>query len=185
LAWLWFNDLWWAAALIAIGASLAGWLAKELGTALLPGRPRWAVDALEWWILTPGAIAAAAAAVVVIVTVELTVPEGTATTTKELVGALSTGLTAFVTAAFISWAGDEKDSKLGSEIRKIFFTKYKRAPKAGEPRQAGVHYFATESAGERWVYSDKFGGIEGWGGDARRKRADEIAKELRSGASNG
>lgn len=164
--------------LTAAAACAAGLIAKEIGTALLPDRPRQAVDALEWWILTPGAFAATAAAVVVIVAVETTVPKGTATDTKELVGALSTGLTAFVTAAFIAWAGDEKDSTLGNEIREIFFAKYKREPDPGKPRERGVQYFPAGSAGERWVYSSEFGGVEGWGRDARRKRAQGIAHEL-------
>lgn len=173
-------------AFVAAGAALgAGLVAKAIGGALLPRKPRRAVDVLEWWALTPGAIAASAAAVVVILAVELTVPEGTAGSTKELVGALSTGLTTFITAAFMAWAGDEKDSTLGNEIRDIFFSKYTRPPDPGQPRSADIHYFQAESPGERWVHSFEYGGVEGWGREARRRRADGIAEELRSGESDG
>ncbi len=175
IAWSWFKDQFVLAVAIAVVIALVGSVLDWLGrTLLLPDRPKTAVLFLEWWILTPAAMAAVASAVVVIVTVTLTIPEDAKVdaSTKQLIGTLSTGLTAFVTAAFISWSGDDKNSRLADHIRSVFQAKYKRdaAP--------GVHVFPAESVGERWVYSDEFRGVEGWGRDARLKRAAGIAAAL-------
>ena len=178
LAWLWFNDQLFLAVALAVVVSLVGVVLDAAGRAALPQWPEVAVRFLEWWILTPAALAAFASAVVVVVTVALTIGEGVQVDpdVKELVGTLSTGLVAFVTAAFISWSGDDKDSKVADHIRDTFRQKYKRA---GNETQRGVHYFPAESAGERWVYSNEYRGIEGWGHAARVKRAQGIAAELK------
>lgn len=165
LAWLWFNGEAVLAIVAAIAVGSMGTVLDRVGRALLPRQPQVAVRFLEWWILTPAAIAAIASAVVVVVTVALTIPDtaGASQDTKEIVGTLSTGLTAFVTAAFISWAGDDKDSTLAGHIRDTFWQKYKRA---GGTAQSGTQAFPPGSAGERWVYSNEYRGVEGWG--ARR-----------------
>jgi hypothetical protein len=137
---------------------------------------------LEWWLLTPAMVAASAGAVVVVVTVALTVPEGTDGDTKEVVGALGTAITSFLTASFISWASDEKDSRLGDHIRDVFQAHYKRAS-SGAP-EPGVHYFVADSPGHRWAWGLDYGGISGWGRSARMKRAQGIAAELASGKSD-
>jgi hypothetical protein len=184
LAWLWFHDWWWIAVLAGIVGCFGGLVIDAVGRALLPARPALAARFMEWWILTPAMIAALASGAVAIVTVALAVPESAKTDTKTLIGALTTGITGFVTTAFIGWVGDEKDSRLGDHIRDAFRKAYKRVPDAGESRSGGVHYFRAGSPGERWVYSDEYRGIQGWGKPARRKRAAGIAAELRSGASN-
>jgi hypothetical protein len=129
----------------------------------------------------PAAIAAVAGAVVVLLAVALTVPDGTATSTKETIGALSTGVTAFITAAFISWAGDADDSRVAEHIKSAFRARYDRAGRAVRP---GVHYFVAESPGEKWVYSEEYGGIVGWSHRARLRRARGIASELKTGNSD-
>jgi hypothetical protein len=179
MAWLCFNDLWWLAVVLTLVGIAVGWLLDWLGESLLPRWPVMAVKVLEWWLLVPAVIAAAAAAAVIVVTVVLTVPDKTATDTKEVVAALSTGITAFITAAFISWAGDDKDSTLGDHIRDVFQTKYKEAGTSQD--DSSVIYFPSESRGLRWAYSEEFGGIEGWGRKARRKRAAGIAEEIAKG----
>jgi hypothetical protein len=180
LAYLWYDHhrVW--AIIIGFAACLAGLIFDGIGKKLLPNRPVIALWFLEGWVLTPAAFAAIGGAVVVLVTVALTVPDTAATSTKETIGALSTGVTAFITASFISWAGDDKDSKVADHIQAAFQAKYGRP---GDPRQ-GVRQFVPESAGELWVHSDEYGTVDGWGGKARRRRAQAIAAELASGASD-
>jgi len=129
-------------------------------------------------------IAALASGVVAIVTVALSVSDTASQDTKTLIGALTTGITGFVAASFISWAGDENDSRLGNHIRDAFRAVYKRAPSPVTPPPRGLYYFRADSPGERLVYSNEYRGIEGWSRAARRKRAAGIADELRSGASD-
>lgn len=180
LTYLWYHGQRGSAVLLGILACAVGLICDRIGTSLLPKRPRSAMVFLELWVLSPAALAAVAAAVVVLVTVALTVPDTTATATKDTLGALSTGLTAFITSAFISWAGDDKDSRVADHIRETFWSKYGRA---GTARGSGVHYFRAESPGELWVFADEYRGIEGWGRSARWRRAQGIAQELKSRGS--
>lgn len=184
LAWLWFHQWWWIAVLVGIAGCFAGLALDLVGQKLLPAQPVMATRLMEWWILTPAMIAALASGAVAIVTVALAVPDSAKTDTKTLIGALTTGITGFVTTAFIGWVGDENDSRLGDHIRDAFRKAYKRVPDAGKPRSQGAHYFCAGSPGERWVYSDEYRGIQGWGRPARRRRAAGIAAELQKAASN-
>jgi len=181
LAYLWYDEKQVLAVVLAIIVCFIGVIADQAGKALLPARPVGALWLLEGWVLTPAALAAIAAAVVVLVTVALTVPDDTPATTKETIGALSTGITAFVTAAFVSWAGDADNSTVADHVKTAFRAHYNRA---GALPQAGVHYFTAASVGEQWVYSDEYGGVEGWGYTARHSRAYGIANELKNGTSD-
>lgn len=184
LAWLWFNELEVFAVLSVVGLAAVGVIADQIGRRLLPANPVASVWWLQWWILIPIALAVAGSAAVVVLTVELTLPEDVTpkptTETKELVGAISTGITAFITAAFIAWTEDDKDSSLADHVRGAFWDKYTRPEKA----KSGQHAFAAGSPGELWVYSEAYGGAEGWGRAARRKRAAGVAEELRTKGSN-
>ena len=180
LAYLWYDHQHPLAILIGVIACLVGLVLDQIGKRLLPLHPVPALWFLEGWVLMPAALAAVAGAVVVIIAVALTVPDSAAASTKQTISALSAGLTAFITAGFISWAGDDKDSKVADHIKAAFREKYDRV--GGTPK-AGVHYFATESAGESWVYSDEYAAIEGWGHSARATRAKGIKSELSSGGS--
>lgn len=182
LALLYFKDRWLLALLsVAVLIIVAGIL-DGAGHAALPDSPEVAHHLLGAWVLIPIGLAALAAAAVVVVTVELTLPETPkpTTETKELVSAVSAGITSFLTAGFIAWTEDDKDSTLADHVKEAFQAKYTRpdAPKKG------AHVFLADSAGERWVFGESFGGAEGWGGKARRKRAAGIATELRSGNSD-
>jgi hypothetical protein len=181
-AWCWYNDWRWLAIVAPIAVVLAGGAAGTFGSALLPGHPLAAVRMMEWRLLVPAALATLASAVLIIATIELTLPDKPAppTEAKQLVATLSSAITAFLTASFISWAGDDKDSGLADWIRGRFQDAYK------QPRDPGGsgHFFKAQSRGELLVYSDPIEGISGWGRTARRKRADAIAAEIRSGASN-
>lgn len=176
LAWLWFRDdrdggaigpvddrL--LAAILVIAALVLAILLDARGRALLPNHPRAAVELLEWWLVAPMALAGAAGAAAIIVTVELTTPEGTAVATKELVAAVATAVTAFLSSSFVDWAGDDKDSKLSDRIQKEFEAKY-------------LGYFKPESSGELYVFSGSYQGADGWGRAARRIRAKGIAERL-------
>lgn len=180
LVYFWYDGHRLYAAAIAIIACAVGVTLDAIGRTLLPGRPRAALLFLEGWVLTPAALAAVASAVVVLVTVALTVPDATATSTKETVGALSTGITSFLTASFVAWSGDDKNSRLSDHIGQAFRAKYNRP---GGAVGADVHLFRAGSRGERWVYSAEYGGIEGWGRAARRRRAKGVSEELARGGS--
>jgi hypothetical protein len=179
LAWLWFNDLWWVGLLSVAGAGLIGWASDKIGAAQLPERPVSAVYSLQGWLLIPLALAAIAAAAVVIVTVELTLPDDTPTDTKELVGAVSTGITTFLTAVFISWASDDQNSTLAEHIMDAFHGRY-TDPRTPKP---GAHVFRNDSRGLLSVFEPEYLGVEGWGWPARLTRARAIAKELKDGTS--
>jgi hypothetical protein len=180
LAYLWYDHhrVW--AIVLGVSACLVGVVLDWVGKRLLPEHPVAAVWFLEGWVLTPAALAAVAGAAVVLITVALTLPKDTPTSTTQTVAALSTGLTAFITAVFISWAGDEKNSKIADHIRRAFWAKYDR-PNGTKP---GAHHFKEGSPGEQWVYSDEVGGIQGWSHDARITRAKGIAAVLQSGESD-
>ena len=174
LAWLWFNDLWWVGLGAVLAAVAVGGVVNAIGLAQLPGQPVRALYLLQSWLLIPLALAALAAAAVVVVTIELTLPDKTPSETKELVGGISAGITTFLTAAFISWTSDEKDSALADHIEEKFKARYTRT---GEPK-AGAHEFEPESDGDLLVQSPAYGGADGWGWPARLTRARGIAKEL-------
>jgi len=162
LAWLSYNGQPLLALLVAGGTAAAGVLIDQLGRAVLPNRPVLATRLMEWWTLTPAAIAALGSAIVVFVTVALTVPDDSSVgrEAKELISTLSTGLTAFVTAAFISWAGDDKDSRLADHMKGVFQETYVRE-KEGTAVTRGKKGFPAGSPGERWVHANEYGGIEG------------------------
>jgi hypothetical protein len=177
VAWLFLNGHWVAAVLAALLTIALGTTLDAIGTRALPDHPVAAVHLLQGWLLIPLAIAVLAAAGVIVVTIELTLPEGTSTETEELVGAVSAGIISFLTAGFVSWAEDEKDSQLADHIQEAFSDHYVRP----EKKKRGAHVFEAGSRGEKWVQSNEFEEIEGWGRKARLTRAHGIADELRGG----
>ena len=179
LSWLWFHDHRLTAGIAIVVVLLLGAAIDSFGNRCLPRYPVFARHLLEGWILIPLALAATAAAAIVVVTVELTVPDGTPTDTKELLGSASTGITAFLTAAFVSWASDDDASSLADHIKARFQGHYVRTQ-----TQNDQHVFKEESTGERWVYSESYGGIDGWGRRARKVRAKGIKAELESKQSD-
>lgn len=180
LAWLYYHDLWWLAAVAVIAAVTVGVIVDVCGKRSLPACPVRALYLLECWLLIPLALAAAAVAAVIIVTVVLTVPDSTPTATKDLVGAVSTGIATFMTAGFVAWSADDKNSTLADHVRDAFYAHYTRP---GTPRP-DAYVFRPESVGERLVFSDEYKGVEGWGRPARITRAKGIATELKSKTSD-
>lgn len=183
LAWLWFNDLGWLAVLASVAVLVAGRLLEGIGRYLLPDYPLWGLRFMELWVITPAMFAAVSAGAIVVLAVQLSVPDTASTAEKELMSSLAAGITGFLTAGFVSWSGDQKDSPVADRIKNNFQEKYKRGT-AGQTGNKGIKYFKADSPGERFVYSEEFRGTSGWGRSARLKRARGIADELRSGFSN-
>lgn len=170
----WFEGDWFWPIVIPLSGVVAGQLCHFFGDRKLPNDPVKAVEWLELWVIAPATLAAAAAAFIIILGFKLTVKDPGQT--MVLLGAVATGVTAFLTSGFISWAGDEPDSKVATRIRSTFWAHYKRGDPADSNRH--VRFFPRVSTGERWVYSERFRGIEGWGREARRARAKGIEEEL-------
>jgi len=183
LAWLWFNSLLWVAILLSLGILILGVVLYWFGKRQFPDKPVLGLTLIEFFVISPAMLAAIASGIIIVVTVNLTAPKDAPTETKEMMTALSTAITAFLTSGFISWAGDRDDSSLAKRVREIFQSKYKRFEPNEKPEE-GVKYFRAESVGERLVYSYQYRGIEGWGGKARKKRARGIAQELKTGNSD-
>jgi hypothetical protein len=177
IALMWFAGSYLLAVGIVVAGAGLGWSAAFLGDRLLPDRPVVALELLEFSVLAPGTIGAMGAAIVTVVGVELSMNEPPEL--KAAAGALGTGITSFITVMFVSWAGDKNDSNLAAFIQRVFRSHYGRAV-PGAKRSARIRYFGAESDGERWVYSDEFKGVMGWGRAARRKRAQGLAIELRT-----
>jgi len=183
IAWLWFNA--WTPMVIFIiaGLTLLGVLLFLLGKSQLPSHPVRGLWLMEFYVISPSVFAAVAAGAIIVITVTLSAPEGATNETKQLLTALTTAISAFLSGSFISWTEDKDDSSLANRIQTVFQSKYKRFD-SSKPPEGGVKYFRAESLGERWVYSEGVKGVEGWGGRARRKRAKGIAIEIRTGESN-
>lgn len=156
-----------------------GYAVELLGQTLLPRRPVAAVLLMEWWALVPMALAAAAAAAVIVVAVETTLPEEPkpSTQTKELVGALATALSTFLTSGFVSAVGDRDKSAVGDRVktrlRRHFAPDSSATGPSTKPVPAGHPI-------EQLLYSDNFLGLSGWDRETRLARAREIAKRLES-----
>jgi len=86
---------------------------------------------------------------------------------KEIIGAVATAITAFLSSSFVDWAGDDKDSKLSDRIQKLFEAKYQG-------------YFTSESEGELFVFAGAYKGADGWGRMSRRTRATGIASRMQA-----
>jgi hypothetical protein len=183
VAWRWLSNDYWPPILLIAVVIGAAYTSDAIGRKLLPKRPVAALIFLEWWLVAPLALGTLASAGLVLLSVKLALPEGTPPDRKELIGALSSGVTTFMTSIFISWAGDQDYSRLAKRIQRIFFSKYDRFDPSNPATKKDVKYFAAESLGEELVYSEAVAGIDGWGRTARRTRATELAAELESGNS--
>jgi hypothetical protein len=176
IAWIWYEEPRWVGSIdqgwfafippIAVAVFL-GFIPSWLGGRLLPEHPVWAVRLLPTRVFFPIGIAALAAGIAIIITVELTLPEGTATDTKETVGALATGVTAFLTSAFIDWTSDGTDTRVADYVHAKFQAAY-------------TGYFRPGTVGERLVFSE-YDPVSGWSGPARRERATKLADAIKSG----
>lgn len=155
---LWFGGTRWAVVLVALGAIVVGLLFDLVGRSLPPEKPLLKISMMEWWVVIPMVLATVGAAAAIIVTVTLTTPDGTATATKETIGAVATAITAFLAAGFVDRAGDDDDSRLSDRIKEHFYSEYATT-------------FKTNSPADLYVFAGSYGNATGWGRSARRIRA--------------
>jgi hypothetical protein len=187
LAWSFFAGGQWivVSLLIAVALLSAGALLEQAGRAALARD--WVKQGfllMESWILVPSGIAAVAAAIVIILGVALVAPESASSDVKALIGAVSTGVTAFLTTIWIDPSGKDADSDVSSRIQSAALAQYgdRDTPgsRLGQVLNEGT--FADPNAAPGGV-----GTVDGWGYAARRLRAKAIAQELaikpRRGAS--
>ena len=156
---------WWP--LVAAGVLIVmAYALDAAGQRQLPNRPVAAVALMEFWMLAPLTWTALAAAAVIIIGVELNVDPKAPVADQQMTRALATAMTSFLTASFISWAGDQNKSPVAQRIRQAFEQAYKNA--------------TLSEAAERLVYGDAVQGIEGWSASARAARAAKLQQALRT-----
>jgi len=156
---------------------VCGLVASAYGRSKLPKYPVTATRFMESRILVPYTFASLASAIAIILAVSFTPPadESWDVETQKLAAATAAALTAFLTAGFIKSVDDADTAFVGAYVKEAFQAAYKR----GEKRQEGkVQYFPAGSDGERYVYSDPYKDIEGWGHKARLARASGVSGEL-------
>lgn len=156
---------------------LAGLVGSVYGRSKLPRNPVTATRFMDFRILVPYAFASLASAIAIILAVSFTPPadESWDVETQKLAAATAAALTAFLTAGFIKSVDDADTAYVGEYVKGAFYAAYKRGEKE---LQGKVQYFPAGSDGERYVYSDPFKDIEGWGHKARLERARGVKGEL-------
>jgi hypothetical protein len=176
LAWLWFRGEIVVPIVVTIALIALAIGTQPAGDASLPRHPVRARWLFECWTLVQLVLSAVAATLVIVITVALAAPDSASDQTKQLVSALTTALTTFVTATLA--VGDDADEKIGERIKAKFYGHYDRDK--GQQGSTGYIYFKVESEAERWLLSENYGDIEGWGWKARAKRVKELAKRLKT-----
>jgi hypothetical protein len=68
--------------------------------------------------------------------------------------------------------------RLGDRIKAKFYEHFDRDE--GQAREPRVTYLKPDSPAERWVYSEEYVEVEGWGRSARKKRAAGLAERLKT-----
>lgn len=146
----------------------------HLGRQLLPKRPRLGLALMECWLFAPLGLTLVASAFAVMVGVWLVAPESAAAEQKAVLSAIATAITTFLGTAVVAWSEDQNQSRASSRIRGAFQTKFKGRFPPGSPNA-------------RWVFSDHYGSVQGWGLEARWQRASAVtgAKEGDAGQAPG
>ena len=133
--------------------------AFELGEQSLPAHPVRALWLMEWqrgayWVMaTMGAA--------LVIRVGLLFPADLQGPEKELVGALSAGAVAFITAMFASVADDKVEETLADRIRTAFQSRYLRPGMVSLLSGLTVHRFRPATRGERLVHAARYEDISG------------------------
>ena len=176
LAYWWYQHRWYLAAALVLGLLVVGVVLERIGESQLPGRPVAATRLMEWWMLVPMAAGVAAAAAVIIVSVALTLPDTVDDpAVKETVGAITAGITAFLTSSLISTSADKDHSAVGDRIK----TRLRRHYTRDKAKKAdNLRFLPADSDGEKYLYSDLFNGLSGWDRPTRLQRAAGLAKYL-------
>lgn|GEM_PF-2096998 len=172
LAMLWLRvENGWLLAVVTSGVGIgAGYAALAVGKRILPAAPTKGRATMEWWILAPGTIAAASSALVIGITIAMTVPDGTEADVKTLITTISTAITSFVAAGFITTATKDPDSVVASAASSAFAQAFTTTWSKRFPNRA--------SDVGQWATSTQAPGASGWGLAARTYRAEQIQAAL-------
>lgn len=178
LALWWLHGTWFLSVGLLVVVALLGMAVEWIGDRLLPSKPVAAVLVMEWWVLVPMAIASAASTGLILLGIKLAVPDSVKdTVVKQTSTALVSGLTAFLTAAFISAVGDRDKSAIGERIKTRMRAHYERDPQ-GKKR---VSKIKPGGAAEQYLHSDLYEGLSGWDRETRISRARGVAKTNKVG----
>lgn len=179
IAWLWLTHHPWLAVVPFAALVILGYFGDRAArTRLLPTKPVASVWWMECWIFVPSVAAAFTSGVLIFLGVWLE-PSQTATVEqKKLLAAISGALGAFAATLIINAAQDVDVNFMSGHVRKAFQARYKRRVSGASP-EPRVCYLRPDSECERWVFSEDYRDVHGWGWSARHERARKIAERLK------
>lgn len=167
LTWLGIAVGWWAiliALLVPVGLGKGMfWLGKRRLTTAPEEAVRW----MEWWVLVPGTVAALAQCIVIILGMRLKLDDAGGAEVRQLWAATIGAVSTFLVVTFVRAAEEADEAWAGKRIREAFFRAAERSWR-----------FPKGSTGEMAIYSEGWKGLHGWGREARRRRAREVADAL-------
>ena len=125
---------------------------------------------MEWWVLVPGTVAALVQAAVILIGIMVKLSDTVIAEVRQLWTATFTAVSTFLIVTFVRAAEEADEGWVGKRVQEAF-------------QQATEQdwHFPAGSDGEKAVHSEGWKGLNGWGGDARRSRAREVAKALARG----
>lgn len=167
------------AALVQIGT---GFALEKLGRRKLTSSspdPETGVRLMGWWVLVPSGIAAVASALVIIVAVLLAAPDDASNASKELLSALTAGVTAFLTTMWID-PSEEVDSTVGGRIQSACFNAFSARVETPNTRLAQVLNDVVFPDPATTESGKNVGTVDDWSHKGRLLRAKVIAQELTS-----
>lgn len=167
LAWLGITVGWWPVSLAVLVPAGLGMGSSWLGERRLATAPERAVRWMEWWVLVPGAAAALAQCLVIILGMRLELDDGASVQVRQLWAATIGAVSTFLLVTFVRGAEEADETWVGKRVQRAFFRAAERSWR-----------FPKGSTGEMAIYSQGWQGLHGWGRQARRRRAREVANAL-------
>ena len=126
------------------------------------------------WSVCPGIAAAMAIALIIYLNANFDADSiGATGLDKEMLKTTVAAFTALLTASFIKLLDDADEVVVGERVKNAFYAKFKDTQDS--PPRGVYPVVVSQSKVEAWVFRDQVGDIEGWGWQARWKRAKEIA----------
>jgi hypothetical protein len=169
LAWLGITVEPWIVPALVLLVVCVGYGADRHGKRLLPHAPEAAVRWMQWWVLVPGVLGAAGQALVIALGILVEVFKSASVEMRQLQTATLAALSTFVIVTFVRGAEEADEEWVGKRVREAF-----------ERADAQHWRFPAGSDGANAVYSNDWKDLHGWGREARRGRAREVAKALAS-----
>ena len=150
--------------LIGAGIAVVGFALRALGRGRVRSAPEAGLPLLEAWALTILAVGSLVAGFVIVVAVWLAgqTPTGTPETTKQVITAVVTGFTAFLSASFIK-GFEDFDALIATSVKTDLQAAFASCT------------YPAESAGWKALNANYAPGATGWGFNARRARAKILA----------